>query len=109
MQALYLFLLSIGVLSGSYTIAIYLFTQKKPWHNPIGQMLLSMSVAVLAFYVFYLLVTIWPGIPGKPYFRLGLFVISTGVIVWRAVIYTRLIRLIRRDYVRMAEEAQSDS
>lgn len=109
MQVLYFSLLAIGALSGAYTIAIYLATQRSPWHNPIGQMLLSMSVAVLAFYVFYLIVTIWPNIPGRIYIRLGLFVISTAVIVWRAVIYTRLIRLIRRDHVRLVKETESDS
>ncbi len=98
MQVLYWSLLVIGVLATFYTFALYIEGNKGWFKSDIGKLLLSMSGGVVLFYLWYLYLMIFPGTSShvRAYVRLALFVLLTLIIVWRAVIMTK-IRLVARN------------
>lgn len=92
-------LLIIGVVATLYTIVLYAKGNKGWLKSEIGQLLLSMSAAIGALYLWSLVIRIFPSIPLNVR-SIGiniLFLIITGVIVWRAVIMTKLRRIIRSE------------
>lgn len=92
MQILNVSLLVIGIVATLYTFYLYINDNKGWFKSEIGKLLLSMSGAVLLFELWYLFLAIFQSIPShvRAYVRLGLFVILTLVILWRAVIMTKL-------------------
>lgn len=97
MQAYYWSLLIVGVIASLYTFALYIIGNKGWFKSEIGQILLTLSGAVAAFYAWYLFLLIVPSISleVRAYVRLGLFTITTAAIVFRAVLMTK-IRLVAR-------------
>jgi hypothetical protein len=92
-------LLIIGVVATAYTLALYTKGNKGWFKSEIGQLLISMSGAVGALYLWSLIVRLFPSIPGsvRTVVINALFLIITGTIVWRAVIMTKLYIIARSE------------
>lgn len=106
MTAYYVSLLFVGTLCSFGLVGLYIRTQRKWWRNPIGKIIVTLSVCDGLFYAWYILVTLWPTIPGRGAVRLVLFTAMTLAIVYRFVAFLRLQPLMRRDReLRDAEAA----
>lgn len=98
------FLLPLGILGTIYTFIIYIKGNKGWWRSDIGKLLLTMSGALGLIYSYSLLARLWPSMPGRPIMTTALNVITIGVILWRAVILTKL-RIVAKDSnVRVLKE-----
>ncbi|OLE27966.1 MAG: hypothetical protein AUG44_08740 [Actinobacteria bacterium 13_1_20CM_3_71_11] len=82
-------LLVVGALASWGFVIRYTATYRW-WETEIGRHLISWSSVVGAFLTYYVLVFIWPTIPGRMWIRLFLFVALIAVIVWRLVMFERL-------------------
>jgi hypothetical protein len=89
-------LLPVGILGCIYAFFIYIKGNKGWWKSDIGKLLLTMSGALGLIYTYSLVIRIWPNIPGRPVITTALNVFTIGVILWRAVILTRL-RIVAKD------------
>lgn len=97
MSLYYLLLLVPGALCSFGLVFLYIRTQRGWWKNPIGQILVTLSLLDGAFFAWYTLVTIWPMIPGKNLIRGILFTFMAIAIIWRFIAFYRLQPIMRRD------------
>lgn len=91
LQVVYYVLLATGALAGwafviRYMIAFRWFTTE------LGRHLVTFSSCLAGFETYYLLVLIWPNLPGKTAIRTCLFVILTAAVVWRLWMFERIRR-----------------
>lgn len=83
--------LGVGWLAVVYFLAAYMITS--PWTSTeVGRHLVAMTACVGAFFTLYLLLAIFPDLPGKGLIRLVLLVLLVAACVWRAVMLTRYLR-----------------
>lgn len=89
-------LLLAGVLASWGFIARYTQTYRW-WRTDLGAHLVTFSACVGAFYTYFAVVLIWPGLPGKAIIRTVLFVALTAAMVWRWAIFEQVRRQTKRD------------
>jgi hypothetical protein len=63
----------------------------------IGRHLVAMSTVVGAFLTYSAIATIWPGVPGRVWIRTVLFIALVVTLVWRWVMFERLLRKIDKE------------
>lgn len=97
MTAYYIGLLGIGTLCSFGLVFLYIRTQRGWWKHPIGKILVSLAAIDGLFYGWYLLITLWPQIPGRALVRTVLFTIMTAAIVYRFVAFLKMQPVMRRD------------
>jgi hypothetical protein len=88
LQVVYFVLLVVGVLAG-WTFVIRYMVSFRWWSTELGRHLVTFSSCLAAFETYYLLVLAWPDLPGKTAIRTVLFVVLTGLVVWRLVMFER--------------------
>lgn len=81
-------MLLVGGAAGSWFIARYAMTYRW-WKNEWGRHIITFSGCVTLFYLYFILVVIWPNLPGKALIRSVLFLCLTLAIVWRAAMFER--------------------
>jgi hypothetical protein len=91
LQVVYYFLLGVGALAGWGFVIRYMMTFK--WYTTeLGRHLITFSTCVSAWFLYFLIILIWPDLPGKTAIRTILFVALDFAIVWRLVMFERLRR-----------------
>lgn len=81
-------ILGIGWLATVIFVVWYVRTE--PWYNSeVGKHLVSFSCSVGAFFTLYLILAIFPDMPGKGIVRLVLLVALVANCVWRLVIFAK--------------------
>lgn len=91
LQVVYFALLAAGVLAGWAFVYRYMRTYRW-WKTELGRHLITFSSCLAAFETYYLLVLIFPDLPGKTAIRTALFVVLTAAIVWRLWMFERIRR-----------------
>lgn len=89
LSAVYIALLITGVLAG-WTFVIRYMVIYKWYSTELGIHLITFSSCLAAFESYYLLILIWPELPGRTGIRTGLFVLLTAAIVWRWWMFERI-------------------
>ena len=92
-----LILLSIGWVCSFVTVSVYIYTQRGWWRNQIGRMLIATSSCVGLFFLWYFIVTIYPGIPARNSIRTILFLATTIAVVYTMFAIINLTRITKRD------------
>jgi hypothetical protein len=95
--AFYIGLLIVGAVCSFGLVFLYIRTQRGWWKHPIGKILVSLALVDGVFYAWYILVTLWPQIPGRSLVRLVLFTLMTIAIVYRFIAFLKLQPVMRRD------------
>jgi len=96
LQAVYIVLLVTGSLAGWAFVIRYMVTYRW-WTTELGRHLITFSACVAAFESYYLLILIWPGLPGRTAIRTCLFVLLTVAVVWRWWMFERIRWQTRKD------------
>jgi hypothetical protein len=88
-------ILGIGWIVTVVFIAWYMKTE--PWsQTETGRHLVSFSASVGAFFTLYLLLALFPDLPGKGLIRIVLLIVLVGNCVWRLILFARYRRDERR-------------
>lgn len=88
--------LGIGWLATVVFVGWYGWT--RPWYlSDVGRHLMAMSGCVGAFFTLYLLLAIWPELPGRSIVRLVLLVLLVATVVHRLVLLARQDRADRQE------------
>jgi hypothetical protein len=93
----YIGLLVLGTVCSFGLVFLYIRTQRGWWKHPIGKILVSLAAVDGLFYTWYILVSLWPQIPGRSLVRLILFTFMTAAIVYRFVAFLKLQPVMRHD------------
>lgn len=81
-------ILAIGWLAGLWFLARYMSTS--PWYgSEVGRHLVAMSASVFGFFTLYLVLAVWPNLPGRSAIRFGLLLVLVANVVRRAVLFER--------------------
>lgn len=91
LQVVYLVLLGTGALAGWAFVIRYMITYKW-WSTELGRHLVVFSSVVSSWFTYFLIVVIWPDLPGKTAIRTILFVVLVAATVWRFWMFERLRR-----------------
>lgn len=83
--------LGVGWVAVVYFLAAYMSTHA--WAaTEVGRHLVAMTASVGGFFTLYLLLAVFPSLPGKGAIRIVLLVALVSTCVWRAVLFTRYLR-----------------
>lgn len=83
------------------------YTATLPWtRTEEGRHLVAMSATVGAFFALYLLLAVWPELPGRSVIRLGLLLVLVGNCGWRYALLERHLRERRRAARRDRERTE---
>lgn len=79
-------LLTIGTSASWIFVGWYGCT--RAWSSSaMGRHIIAFSSVVAAFFTLYLVLMIWPNLPGRSTIRFTLLICLVGVVVWRLVIF----------------------
>lgn len=81
-------LLGLGLVGCWGFLARYTWTYSW-WRSEEGSHIAAFSAALGLFLTFYVLVAVWPNLPGRGAIRLALFVLLVSVILWRWWLFER--------------------
>lgn len=103
--------LIVGGLVGWLICIRYIYKFRGGLRSPVGQLIITLSVAVGTFYLYFLVVFLWPSIPGRVIIRSILFTGLTFAMLWQYVLFERLAHTIKveRENGRFLKEVKSDS
>lgn len=104
MAIYYTTLLILGSLCSFGVVGVYVRGQRKWWSNDIGKIIITLSLVDGLFYLWYIIVSLYPQIPGRNTIRLILFTIMTVAIVYRFFTMVRLARIVKRDKEGVSDE-----
>lgn len=90
LRVFYMILLVFGSVGCAWFVARYV-THFRWWKTEIARHLIAMSSCLGLFFLYFIIVMIFPGLPGKTWIRSVLFVGTVACVIWRVVIFERFL------------------